>query len=421
MPRSAVVVGAGVGGVAAVGALSAAGVHVTWIDPSFTVGAFANYRDVPANTKVSLLVPHLENLVPQGIPDGPARAALVALRKGAFSLPGLLPSDPDAGLGWCGLDAVADVVSAMSQTAFPAVTRIVGKVLVLSAVAESGGWLGQYEGQHESEPSRRAEGETRRVGELRVDSVVMSTGCVAVAAPSAVLPSHWAMPCDAVRAPAVRVIPLEEALQADCLREHLRMAGGGGVGVVGGGHSGMVMVRALLALASVPYVRLFVRRPIQLAQWSEAEGRYGAWGFRGLKGAAAELALTRGLVGTEPTDGPVSDGDGRLELWDVAALTTDPRATAGLRSVVYSVGYTRGPLPTIVTIGGAAACVTGCDPATGALLASPGPLPGLYGAGLAFAEDENSSGAPYPEASLKAFAARARAIVADVTARPGED
>ena len=50
-------------------------------------------------------------------------------------------------------------------------------------------------------------------------------------------------------------------------------------------------------------------------------------------------------------------------------------------------------------------------------LAAGVPLPGLYGAGIAFAEDEASSGAPYPEASLKAFTARARAIAADVGRR----
>ena len=410
---TAVVVGAGVGGVAAAGALAAAGVRVTWIDPSFTAGAFANYRDVPANTKVSLLVPHFEALVPQGIPkEGPARDALVALRQSAQPLS--LPSDPEP-LGWCGLDAVGDVLSAMSQTSFPEVTRIVGKVL--GVVAEmDGGWLVRYET------------ETGHVEELRVASVVMSTGCVTVAAPSALLPRHWAHARDVAGAPAVRVIPLEEALQTGRLREHLQAAGGGGVGVVGGGHSGLVLVRALLGLASgeVPCVRLFVRRPIQLAQWGGAEwdgtqwtggGRYGAWGFRGLKGASAELAVKSGLVGAEPSNGPVGSGDGRLELWDVAALTTDPRAAAGLGSVIYCVGYTRGPLPSIVTADGAAACVTGCEPTTGALLASGVPLPGLYGAGIAFAAEEGSSGAPYPEASLKAFTARASAIAADVGRR----
>ena len=244
-------------------------------------------------------MPQFEALVPQGIPtDGPAREALVALRKSARSLS--LPSDPDAGQGWCGLDAVGDVLSVMSQTLLPEVTRIVGTVL--SVVAEAGGWLVRYD-----------TGPDCHVEELRVESVVISTGCVAVPAPRELLPRQWAQSPDA---PPVRVIPLEEALQAGRLREHLHAASGGGVGVIGGGHSGVVLVRALLGLelGLVPCVRLFIRRPIQLAQWSGG-GRYGAWGFRGLKGAAAELAVKTGLVGAEPANGPVSDADGRLELW----------------------------------------------------------------------------------------------------------
>ena len=40
-------------------------------------------------------------------------------------------------------------------------------------------------------------------------------------------------------------------------------------------------------------------------------------------------------MGATPANEPVgggdaADADGRLELWDVAALTTDPRAAAGL-------------------------------------------------------------------------------------------
>jgi hypothetical protein len=103
--------------------------------------------------------------------------------------------------------------------------------------------------------------------------------------------------------------------------------------------------------------------------------------------------------------------------WRAAVPTTPIRnssTTARLGSVIYCVGYTRGPLPTIVTADCTAACVTGCEPTTGALLASGVPLPGLYGAGIAFAAEEGSSGAPYPEASLKAFTARASAIAADV-------
>ena len=402
--RTVVVVGAGVGGVAAAGALSAAGVKVTWIDPTFTAGAFARYRDVPANTKISLLAPHFENLVPQGV-TAAARDALDALKSSAYTL--RLPSDPDAGLGWCGLDAVGSVLSAMSRPGYlPAVQTVVGTVIGVQREAK-GGWLVQ----HQTEGGA--------VEALRAESVVLSTGCVPVAAPSALLPRHWAhAEGGEAAAAAVRVIPLEEALQVELLQEHLRAAGGGVVGVVGGGHSGVVLVRALLALPGVPGVRLFIRRPIELAQWSPELGKYDAWGFRGLKGAAAELALEHGLVGAPPPNGPAGGKDARLELWDVGALATDPRAAAGLRSVVFCVGYERGPLPPIVTADGAAATVTGCEPTTGGLLASgDAPLPGLYGAGIAFAEDEDSSGAPYPEASLKAFAARAQVIAADVVLR----
>mmetsp|Transcript_10752 Transcript_10752/g.18007 ORF Transcript_10752/g.18007 Transcript_10752/m.18007 type:complete len:426 (+) Transcript_10752:192-1469(+) len=397
---STVVVGAGVGGIAAVGALSAAGLHVFWIDPMFTAGAFARYRDVPANTKISLLGPHFENLVPQGM-DGAARGALDALKQRAYSL--TLPSDPDSGLGWCGLADVGDVLSAMSQASFPGVTKLMGTVTSMTADPR-GRWRLRYEIDLD-----------RHTEELVVDNVVLSTGCVPVAAPSELLPRNWVSSSDQA---AVRVIPPEEALQADLLREQLLQAGCGGVAVVGGGHTGVVLVRSLLGMSDLPVtVRLFIRRPIQLAQWSTEHGKYGAWGFRGLKGAAAELALTHGLVGREACNGPVSDVDSRLELWDVRRMSTDASAVDGIRAVVYCVGYTRGPLPKIVMAAGAEAAVTGCEPSTGGLHTSDGTLPGLYGAGIAFAEDEDSSGAPYPEASLKAFSARARVIAADAHSR----
>ena len=77
-----------------------------------------------------------------------------------------------------------------------------------------------------------------------------------------------------------------------------------------------------------------------------------------------------------------------------------------------------GPAPTGGTCAGTAAGgrrVAAFDTTDGQLYDERGePLLGLYGAGLAFAEDEDSSGAPYPEASLKAFTARARDIVREV-------
>ena len=108
-------------------------------------------------------------------------------------------------------------------------------------------------------------------------------------------------------------------------------------------------------------------------------------------------------------NGPVT-ADGRLELWDATALRTDTHATKGIGAVIYCLGYTRAPLPEVALIGGATATIEGSTP-TGQLFTSDGALANMYGAGVAFAEDEMSSGAPYPEAGLSAFTRRAHAIV----------
>ena len=131
---------------AAVGALSAAGLKVTWFDPSFTAGNFAGYRDVPANTKIALLAGHFEDLIPQGIPEGAARDEFTKLKANAYSLP-LLTSDPDEGKGWCGLDAVGDVLSALTKAVLlpsPAIRGLVGHVRGLRRTAE-GGWTVSWE------------------------------------------------------------------------------------------------------------------------------------------------------------------------------------------------------------------------------------------------------------------------------------
>lgn len=400
--KHAVVVGGGVGGVTAVGALSAAGLKVTWFDPSFAAGNFAGYRDVPANTKIALLAGHFEDLIPQGIPEGAAHDEFTKLKANAYSLP-LLKSDPDEGKGWCGLDAVGDVLSALTKAVLlpsPAIRGVVGSVRGLRR-ADEGGWTVSWDD---------AEG---KAGEpVEADMVVLSTGCVPVDVPPALLPATWASP----DARAVRVVPLEEALSLSKLRAHLAEVGGGSgvVAVVGGGHSGVVLVRALLGLDCVERVRLFTRSPLQLAQWDALSNKYGAWAFRGLKGAAAELATKYDIVGLKPPNGLVGT-DGRLELWDSRALGEDAQATLGVRAVVYGLGYTSRALPAIHLADGTAATVAGSAVGSGQLFSeASGPLPGLYGAGLAFAEDEDSSGAPYPEASLKAFTARARDIVREV-------
>jgi cation diffusion facilitator CzcD-associated flavoprotein CzcO len=324
------VVGAGVGGVAAVGALAAAGARVTWLDPSFSAGAFAKYRDVPANTKVSLLAGHFEQLIPQGM--GAARTALDQLRTSAYPL--RLDADPDGGEGWCGLNSVADVLCAMTNDILlprPEVHSIAGQVRRLRQITcadDLGSW------QVDIDDNDGVCG-----APLRADAVVLATGCTPSGIPHALRPEAWA------GSPKAHELPLEEALQLDRLAGHLAVTGSGPVGVVGGGHSGIVVVRALLGLvpAPPPSVRLFVRRPIQLAQWDPTTEAYGAWGFRGLKGAAAELALEHELVGRAPPNGPSTPG-GRLELWDVDALRTDGRC-AGMACALPPAILARRPHP----------------------------------------------------------------------------
>ena len=127
------------------------------------------------------------------------------------------------------------------------------------------------------------------------------------------------------------------------------------------------MARALLSLPSVSCVRLFTRRPIELAKWDPVAEKYGAWGFRGLKGAAAELAIQTGIVGIAPPNGPL-DGEPRLELWDVDSLLSDASgAASGLGAVIYALGYDPAPLPEIIATDGSVAVVTGCGSHSGRL------------------------------------------------------
>ena len=264
VPKHVAVVGAGVGGVAAVGALAASGVRVSWFDPSFSAGAFERYGEVPSNTKVDLLAAHLEALLPLGIPDGPARDALNSLKANAFALD--LKADPAS--GWCNLGAVGNVLSAMTKDVL---ARSLGVRCVLGNVVRArqtdsscvaGGWLVDWDD---------ADGVAGQP--FPVDAVVLSPGCLPGAVPHDLLPDAWAWPADvAADKRLVRTVPLEEALQPCSLHAHLIEAGDGAIAVVGGGHSGIVMVRALLGLASVDYVKLFMRRPLRLAEWDAQVG-----------------------------------------------------------------------------------------------------------------------------------------------------
>jgi hypothetical protein len=419
----ALVIGAGPGGIATVGHLLARRSSVLWVDgDGFSGGALARYRKVPANTKVDILASlGTGDFLPQfdvALSTGTS-AVLKRMHDTATQLH--LDHDP-ATIGWTGLDVCHDFYISLTEAMLGAeapfgrtddgqLQALRGRVDALRRDRSSALW------------HARLHGASSGAGfEMTASSVVIATGATSLPAPTAVQPSAWA--CE--RRP--RVLPVAAALQDDRLRALVQPHET--VGIVGGGHTGIVLAHMLTERLGVS-TRLFIRRPLQLAQWSAHDGGYSAWAFRGLKGAAAGFAQRRGLVGISPPNGPIAvvpgpvpPTSGALELHDSRTLTTDPRAGAALDAVVYCLGFGAPPLPALIGASGE----TLPPPAAhtqpgGALLDADGRrLPGLYGCGLAFSDSEFTSGAAYAEAGFMPFACRAaevaEQIVSDVCARP---
>lgn len=387
----ALVVGAGPAGVAAVGCLLARRKRVLWVDDTgFNGGAMARYRDVPANTKVDVLAAlGGPSYIPGGLPSGGAHAALLQMKATAHPLH--LPHDP-ATMGWTGLDRCHDFFTELTHSLRADVRcdTVAGRVEVLRRGA-GGVWSARLRGAADSDTS------------LSAPAVVLATGALPHHAPPDVRPSAWA--CEPSARP--RVLPIDAALQLSRLRALVRPHET--VGVVGGGHTGIVVAMHLAQTLSVASTRLFVRRPIKLAAWDADAGGYSSWAFRGLKGKAARFALEHELVDVAPPNGPTSR-EPRLELHDVGRLRTCRETASSLDAVVFCLGYGAPPLPTVL-IDGKPTAVTAHETPGGALLDTHGRrLRGLYGVGLGFADREFTSGSAYAEAGFMPFALRADEI-----------
>ena len=415
------VIGAGPAGITAVGWLLSRKQRVIWVDPSFSGGALDSYRDVPANTKVDVLSPVFSGagcFLPDGLPDGAPVEALDRMRDSAKHLPGY-SSDP-AELGWTGLDKCHDLFCAVTNSLMERHARgdgtlqiVHGRVNALK-MSEHHGAAGRW--------SARLHGAPSEAFELFASNVVLATGALPNHVPTEMHPSSWA--CSPIKQP--RILSVDHALQLETLRRLVQPHET--VGVIGGGHTGVVLTLLLTESLGVS-THLFIRRPIQLAQWDRAAESYAAWAFRGLKGAAASYAQRRGLVGSMPPNGPValpSDAalsaaeSGSLELHHVDRLIQCSDTGKNLDAVIFCLGFGAPPIPTILSSSGAVVP----QPAShqhpgGALLDDDGhPIAGLYGVGLGFADNEFTSGRPYAEAGFAPFAARAAEIAAAISAPP---
>ena len=391
-----IVVGAGPSGIAAVGALIARRQRVVWVDPNFTVGALARYKAVPANTKLDVLLPGFVGFLPQGLPSAAAERALARMQVEATTL----HANPDpCELGWTTLGSCQELMQTMTAALLtePGVSACRGRAIGLERQVD-GTWSVQLAGSHGIGVDAR---------DLRAPSVVLAPGGSPSPVPPQLRLSAWA---SGARRP--RVLHLEQAPQFERLPALL--AGARTVGVVGGGHSGVVISQRLHEHLG-RRVSLFVRSPLRLACWDAHAGAYGAWAFRGLKGAAAEYAVRHGLVGLTPPGGEVVPG---LELHHSSVLSKSAAVSADLDAVVFCLGYTRAPLPLLTHSGGRPLDTIARHGAPGGALFAPSgePIDGLFGIGLAFSDDEYTSGDAYGEVGFFPFAARAAEIAQAVAA-----
>ena len=221
--------------------------------------------------------------------------------------------------------------------------------------------------------------------------------------------------CSPIRVPAPRRGRRRDAFRSAtrCSSRARGLVGEGDtVGVVGGGHSGFVICHYLLERLKVRKVRLFVRKPIALAEWSAELGAYDAWAFRGLKGLAADLAIRLRVAGRVPPNGVTGGAGGDAFELHHSSQLAECADTAAVDAVIYCLGYRPAPVPPLVAADGRR--LAGHAEGTGELLvrpvgsdALPTAAPGLYGAGLAFADLEYTSGGPYEAAGMPMFAERA--------------
>ena len=420
-PRAAaecIVIGGGPAGITAIGWLLARKKNVLWIDDSeFKGGRLADYRDVPANTKVDILAQlGGHDFLPFGLPSSKAMSILERMHATAKPLPAIDPEDP-ARVGWTGLDVCHDLYAAIADSFIDGsagpeyrdgtVQAVAGRVHSIrrggSGATSADTWHVRLEAAPESE--------------LEAPSVVLATGAWPESTPESLQPSAWASVLSGDAPP--RVLPMSSALDSGQLRQLVHR--NDTVGVVGGGHTGLVatmLLREQIGCAT----KLFIRRPLRVAEWDDEGGGYARWAFRGLKGAAASFAHEHGLVDRTPPNGPVEGPRGcndiqqdgpQLELHHVDSLGINPAVGRSLDAVIYCLGFSGPKLPRILDSSGQAIRVDA--QLGGRLLNGAGEwIPGLYGVGLGFADAEHTSGAPYAEAGFMPFALRARDIAESV-------
>lgn len=354
-----VVVGAGPAGVAVVGNLleKQPGAKIAWIDPSFQAGRLCKYREVPSNTKVGLFQQYATVLQPfrtvintTPIPNAFSKLAKLDQEK------------------TCHLHHAADMIQALTNGLgkFEQVHKYQGMVTAANLSEKNASWTVCVKGPNSPEET-----------EIVTSQLILCTGSYPTLLPISISDLN------------IQRLDLDIVLKPSEIPTHLPQDTSPLViAVIGASHSAILALLNLVDLArsspSYSHLRInwFTRHPLRYAEYKDG------WILRdntGLKGMAADFARQQLEDDRLPTSeagrfiSKIDCGDGK-ELQQYRAHL--PVCT----HIVQAVGFTRNPLPEL-SVDGQALLEPAFDHHTGGFMGKDGrPVPGLYGAGIAFPE-----------------------------------
>ncbi|KAI1266376.1 hypothetical protein F5Y18DRAFT_383422 [Xylariaceae sp. FL1019] len=364
---SAVVVGAGPGGITVVGnlleydsELQTDKQPLVWVDPHFNGGRVNDrYREVPSNTKVNLFVQFANEVSAfrTVLKTTPKPNAITALEE--------LPQDKG-----CRLSYAADMCLMLTDGLAKdgRIQQEAANVAIATLDEQRNIWMVTLDSGETFESSK----------------MVLCTGSTPV---STTIPA-----IDNVST-SMTPVDLDTALAPSELSKTFDPTDSATVAVVGASHSAILVLMNLVALAqsSHPHLRIkwFTRNKLRYAEYMDG------WILRdntGLKGQAADWARDN-LDENTFSKSPVSDYV--TKVWtagreDEAYKAELPECT----HIVQAVGYARNPLPQLQIApksgGPSKPLEVEYDNMSGRFFDKAGPkqehIPGLFGAGIAFPE-----------------------------------
>lgn len=376
-PYEAVVVGAGPGGITAVGNLLEQRIEpVLWVDNEFDGGRMNKYyREVPSNTKVKLFIEWATGTTPfrkimSGKPsrdrwEEPSASDGKAVGGETDRLKEVRKLDQDKG---CQLSHAADMCLMLTEGLMktPGVHTQQGKAAEASLDETSQIWTVKVDGSAEA-PS------------VQTKRLVLCTGASPTDPPLPVEPE------------GLKHLHLDSALSPSRLSQTLSPLGPTEVAVIGASHSAILVLWNLanFALTSKPDLKIkwFTRHALRYAEFEDG---FIARDNTGLKGQAAQWARENLEPETMPNS-PVSKCISKIAHEKGAEPDVYAKHLPGCAFVVQAIGYNRDPTP-VIKINGQEQVTPVFDHDNGTFNYVSGsdstlkPLPGVYGAGIAFPE-----------------------------------